>query len=459
MSWMQGIRNSNRWDLTTYKQHLPYMAGFLSILLASIGRSERRVATARYVEGLLLPGRRKFIRPLAERLKVDPQSLQQAITHSPWDDQEVWSALRSEMVPLLEPLDLWVIHERAWAKQGPSTVGVGNQRCGAEGKKAHCQVSLELLVSDGTIAAPAAGRLYLPENWAADVKLREATEIPDAVEFTTKPGLAIELLKEVVRDGVLRGTVIADASYGNDANIRSALLNMDLEFFLEINPELHRAWDFQGTGPHWDKTLQPHSYSLDRIVKTMPLGEWRNCCWLEGDDIPRRTRLAIREIFLEPNASQTPRQLERLWLVVDHPTERAQPYRCYLAHFKDTPREAKCLRLSRCHHYLEHYHRRLEGDLDLTCYQGRSWKGFHHHLVLSAAAYLFTLMVELRSRRAFWSDLKEDIPIDPQIAAEIARFSSVLLGSGSLPRNEPLEAPIELRRRKAANGDGLSLTN
>src|SRR5947209_12901203 len=143
-----------KWDLGTYRQHIPYLGRYMSILLSSIGRSERRVATARYLEGLLIPGRRKFIRPLAERLNVDPQSLQQAVANSPWQEQPVWSTIRTQVIPLLEPLHLAILHERAWVRQGGSTVGVINQRCGANGKKAHCQVSLEILLSDGTIAAP-----------------------------------------------------------------------------------------------------------------------------------------------------------------------------------------------------------------------------------------------------------------------------------------------------------------
>ena len=436
-----------KWDLARYIQNIPYLARYLSLLLSTIGRTERRVATTRYIEGLLLPGRRKFIRPLAERLNVDAQSLQQAIAHSPWDDQQVWSVLRREIIPALEPFEVWAISERAWAKQGAASVGVSNQRCGARGKKSHCQLSLELLGSDGSMAAPLAARLYLPESWAADRIRRLRADVPEDVNFFSKPALAIELLREALNDGVSPAIVVADARYGNDVDFRSAALRLGLELFLEVEPTSLKVWEFELSDSLWDNSPLPTAISLDKIVLRMGSGEWRTCCWRGPDGISHRTRLAIREIFLNADASDSPDRLEKLWLVVDWPAGQMQPH-CYLGHFHRPPSYAKCLRL--CHHrsYFQEYQRSFEGNLDLACYQGRSWKGFHHHLVLSAAAYLFTLTADLERRRKFWQYLPEDMPLDSAIATETARMASVLLRSGAST------API----RKASNGNCLQMT-
>lgn len=420
-----------KWDLAVYKENIPNLTRYLSTLLASIGRPERRVATARYVEGLLLPGRRKFIRPLAERLQVDAQSLHQAISNSPWDDQQVWLPIRNDVIPILEPFDRWVINERAWTKQGSASIGVANQRCGANGKKSRCQISIEILASDGIFAAPLAGRLYLPEDWAPGPTRRPKPEIPDALRFATKSALALALIQEAIRDGLVPRTVVADSSYGNNADFRSALLRAGMEFFLEVDPQTNMAWDFQADTPPWNTSLQPHPYSLEKILDKIGPGEWKSCAWTTREGVTRRTRLAIREVFLDSGFYQGTDRLQRLWFIADWPAGQSRPFRCYLGHFHRAPSEVTCLQLSRNRSFEEQYQRCVDRDLDLFCYQGRSWKGFHHHLVLSSAAYLFVLRVELQNQRAFWADLKEGVPIDPVIAAETARFASVLLRCGS----------------------------
>lgn len=126
-------------------------------LVEVLGRSERRVAATRYVAGLLLPGQRKSIAPMSERLGVDSQSLQQFVSDSPWEEQSLWSAISQEIIPSLEPIEVWVVDETGWVKQGEHSVGVAHQYCGSVGKQAHCQVSVELVVSDGTVA----GQFYL----------------------------------------------------------------------------------------------------------------------------------------------------------------------------------------------------------------------------------------------------------------------------------------------------------
>src|SRR3989441_1332671 len=171
-------------------------------LIASLGRSERRVAASRYVEGLLIPGQRKSIEPMAERLGVDAQSLQQLITNSPWSEAQVGQSVRQECVPHLEPIEAWVVEEVGWVKQGQHSVGVAPQYCGAVGKQANCQVSVEVVVSDGWMAAPVGGRLYLPESWTQDGERSAAAGVPEGVEFATKPQLALAIIRQARHDGV-----------------------------------------------------------------------------------------------------------------------------------------------------------------------------------------------------------------------------------------------------------------
>ena len=142
------------WNAKLWKQSFQHFTQFMTPLVASLGRSERRVAAARYVQGLLMPGHRKSIEPMAERQGVDAQSLQQLITSSPWSDDTVWRSIRQELVPHLEPIEAWVVDEVGWVKQGQNSVGVAHQYCGAVGKQANCQVSVEVVVSDDVATTP-----------------------------------------------------------------------------------------------------------------------------------------------------------------------------------------------------------------------------------------------------------------------------------------------------------------
>jgi hypothetical protein len=145
------------WNNTIWEKNVGQFAGFINELIKDIGRSERREAAAYYVRGLLGEGERKSIEPMARRLGVDKQKLQQFLADSPWDEQLLWKAIRKEVIPAFEPLGAWIVDETGWLKQGDKSVGVRHQYCGAAGKQANCQVSVEVVVSNGHIVAPVGG--------------------------------------------------------------------------------------------------------------------------------------------------------------------------------------------------------------------------------------------------------------------------------------------------------------
>ena len=158
----------------------------------------------------------------------------------------------------------------------------------------------------------------------------------------------------------------------------------------------------------------------------------------------------MRDICLDSDPYHIQEGVQKLCLVVDWPAGDAKPYRCYLGHFLRPPSPIRCLRLSRYRAYHDFYREYFDRILDLACYQGRSWKGFHHHLVLATAAYLFILSMELRKRRPFWPCTREDGPVDQSIAEETARFASILLRSGNPAGHDELENHGELRASSVA---------
>ena len=400
---------------------------------APLGRSERRVAAASYISGLLMPGQRKSIEPMAARLGVDPQRLQQFVADSPWDEEQLWRVLRREVIPHFEPIEAWIADETGWLKQGKHSVGVSHQYCGAIGKQANCQVSVELVVSNGFVAAPVGGRLYLPQSWAEDPERRAKAGVPPEITFATKSQIALQLIEQALADQVAPAPLLGDAAYGDSFAFRQRLRELNLEFFLQVTPEEHFGWTQEVPtvlkGKYRklaDQKLAASARHLMDIARSLPTGAWKYCSWTTAGGHRHRTRIAWQEVFLARGLKEADGKLEKLWLVVDWPQEAKEPYHCYLADFHRQPSKALCLKLSRSRWHVEQYFQRSKDDLGLDHYEGRSWRGFHHHLVMSAIAYLFILTIYLEAKKNFWSDVGEDPRSDPALAAEIDRTLSLL---------------------------------
>lgn len=355
---------------------------------------------------------------------VDSQKLQQFVAASPWDEQDVWQAIRREVVPTLEPLTAWIVDETGWLKQGQKSVGVAHQYCGAEGKQANCQVSVEVVVSDGELAAPVAGRLYLPEKWATDPARRQAAGVPPAVAFQTKPALALALLQQVLADGVSPAPVLGDEVYGSASELRRGVRQLDLEYFLNVGGDL-LAWTepvpTRKAKKYWgvpDDTPKPTS--LAALSRNLAAAQWRPAAWRSAGGTRRTTRIACVPVFVLSDLDSATGDWPQTWLVVDWPADAEKPYHLYLAWFKRPPTTALCLRLSRGRFPIEQFYQRDKTDLGLDHYEGRSWRGFHHHLVLAAVAYLFVMVIYLRSKKNFWCDVGTGVARDAAVVGALA---------------------------------------
>jgi SRSO17 transposase len=418
------------WNARLWKNSVSELTKFLAPLVATLGRSERRRAAVGYVEGLLMPGQRKSIEPLATRVGVDAQRLQQLLTSSPWSDEALWKAIREEVIPHLEPLEAWVVDETGWLKQGKHSVGVSHQYCGAVGKSANCQVSVELVVSDGWVAAPVAAQLYLPRSWSEDVARRAEAGVPAEVAFRTKPELALALIEKAHAGQVCPAPVLGDSAYGDSADFRQGVRQLGMEFFLQVEPA-HKAWT-EPVALERKRTRYalardaPPARTLAEIVASLPPTQWKPCSWKTANAETQHTRLAWCEVYLEHCLRQDGKEPEKAWLVIDWPTGASAPYHFYLAHLHRPPAKARCLKLSRSRWHIEQYFQRAKDDLGLDHFEGRSWRGFHHHLVLSAVAYLFILAQYNRTKKNFWCDVGADPASDPALAGEGERLLQLL---------------------------------
>jgi SRSO17 transposase len=218
------------------------LAASLDGIASVLGHASRAASARAYCTGLLLPGERRSIEPMAARLapaqvQAKHQSLHHVVAKAAWDDAAVLRAVREQALPAIArhgPVRHWVIDGTGLPKQGRHSVGVARQYCGALGKQGNCQVAVSLSVANEHASLPIACRLYLPEAWAADAERRAKAGVPEEVGFATKPAIALGQLRQALEEGVPAGVVLGGAGYGDDADFRVGVGDPGLRYVLGI---------------------------------------------------------------------------------------------------------------------------------------------------------------------------------------------------------------------------------
>src|ERR1700733_4527062 len=206
-------------------------------LAKAAGHADREIPLRNYCTGLLLPGERKSVEPMAARLAPDNvgrmhQSLHHVVADAPWSDEAVLQQVRDSVLPVMREqgaVVCWIVDDTGLPKKGTHSVGVARQYCGQVGKQDNCRVAVSLSIATWSASLPIAFRLYLPEVWAQDKQRRREGGVPDEVEFQTKPEIALEQIKQAVEESVTRGVVVADAGYGVDGRFRAGVSELWLE--------------------------------------------------------------------------------------------------------------------------------------------------------------------------------------------------------------------------------------
>src|SRR4029450_967227 len=213
-------------------------AAYIEGLATAAAHEDRHAPLKNYCKGLLLPGERKSIEPMAARLdpaNVEPmrQSLHHLVAKAPWSDQALLEQGRNQVMPAMEkdgPVVAWVVDDTGFPKKGKHSVGVTRQYCGQVGKQENCRVAVSLAVATWSSSLPIAYRLYLPKEWADDAKRREKAEVPEEIEFQTKPGIALDQIRAAVAETVARGVVLADAAYGINTEFRTGITELGFQY-------------------------------------------------------------------------------------------------------------------------------------------------------------------------------------------------------------------------------------
>ena len=386
-------------------------AAYVERLAAELGHADRKAPLKAYCMGLMLPGARKSIEPMAARIEpwrvqAAHQSLHHFVANAEWSDEAVLAAVRAEALPALErqgPIRAWIVDDTGLPKKGQHSVGVARQYCGQLGKQDNCQVAVSLSVANDHASLPVAYRLYLPDSWANDPERRAKAGVPGDVAFRTKPEIALDQIRAALAAGIAQGVVLADAGSGADTAFRTGVSELGLAYVVGIQsstslwapgtePLPPKRWSGRGRPPSLMRRDGDHKpVSAKALALSLPDDAWHTVTWREGTNAPLTSRFAALRV--RPSHRDywrsAPRPQE--WLLVEWSKDEAEPSKYWLSTLpEDTPLpdlvdQAK-LRWRIERDYLE-----LKQEIGLGHYEGRGWRGFHHHATLCIAAYGFLI--------------------------------------------------------------------
>lgn len=306
------------------------------------------------------------------------------------------------------PVQAWIVDDTGFPKKGTHSVGVVRQYCGQVGKQENCRVAVSLSVCTSQVSLPIAWRLYLPHEWADDPARRRQAGIPEEIQFATKPTLALQQIRAAVEQRVPRAPVLADAAYGTDTQFREAIRSLGLPYVVGIlssvsvwkpgeAPLSKRKWKGMGRPTKLLRRDSQHPpLAVKDLAHSLPASAWSTVTWRHGTKQSLRSRFAavrVRPAHRDYWQSE-PRPEE--WLLMEWPRGEAEPTKYWLSTLPADTRLTHLVRLAKQRWIIERDYQELKQELGLGHFEGRGWRGFHHHATLCIAAYGF--LVAERSR-------------------------------------------------------------
>lgn len=374
-----------------------------------LGHADRLEPLRGYLTGLLLPGERKSVEPMAAKLAptrvgARHQSLHHFVAKSPWDEEAVLAVARDHALEQMErhgPVEAWVVDDTSWPKKGTHSVGVARQYCGVLGKQDNCQVVVTLSLCSAVLSIPSAYRLYLPESWAEDTARRRAAGIPEQVRFQPKWAIALSRVDLLLEEQLPPAPVVADAGYGDVTAFREGLTARGLSYAVGVasstsvwppaqQPLPPKPYSGMGRPPKRLRRRPGHEpVSVQTLALTLPQEQWQTVRWREGTRgtmQSRFARLRVRAAHRDSGLSH-PRAPE--WLLVEWPEGEKAPTKYWLSTLPEATALEELIYLVKLRWRIERDYQELKDELGLDHYEGRGWRGFHHHGVLCIAAYAF----------------------------------------------------------------------
>lgn len=377
---------------------------YLEYFIEGLGRPERRDALRLYMTGLLLDGERKSIEPIAQRLVKDDsqteamrQRLQQAVAIADWGNEVMLGRLAKKLDRELPGVQALVIDDTGFAKKGNHSVGVQRQYSGTLGRVDNCQVAVSLHLASEHGSGMIGFRLFLPESWASDASRRRKAGVPEDVVFASKGEIALAQLDWALASGVRKQVVLADGGYGESTEFREQLDARGLEYVVAVNGEIvvwrpqstpriaHKASGSRGRPPTRYRDEDNPPLALKTLAATL---RFRKLSWRLGSrGIQTGEFAALRVRTAHRHQNGVPPGVEQ-WLLCQR-IDGGKSHKYWLSNLAATTRASELVRLAKLRWRIERDYQELKQELGLDHYEGRTWRGFHHHATLCAVAHGF----------------------------------------------------------------------
>ena len=388
------------------------LQAYLDGLTQVAGHADRVVPMENYTKGLMLPIERKSVEPMAARLSPGNvrqmhQSLHHIVADAAWSDDALLQQVRRQVLPAMtrrHGLTAWIVEDTGFPKKGTHSVGVTRQYCGQLGKQENCRVAVSVSLATVQASIPAKYRLYLPETWANDPERRKQAGVPKEIRFQTKPDIALGQIRSLVNEDGPRGVVLADAAYGNDNGFRDGLEALRLSYAVGIQCST-TLWP-PGTGPlppqpqgkmgrpprllRRDEQHQP--LPAKQLALRLSATDLHKVSWREGTRGRMRSRFAALRVRVAHRDYWRAEPHPEQWLLIEWPTTEKEPTKYWLSNLPESISLRKLVAIAKLRWRIERDYEELKQELGLGHFEGRNWRGFHHHATLSIAAYGFLVL-------------------------------------------------------------------
>ena len=445
-------------DLRTADDSESRFSAYVEGLVRVIGHADRAGPLRDYCVGLMMPCERKSVEPMAAvtapgRTAAQHQSLLHFVGNAAWSDEKVLARVGEMVLPAIAgrgPVEAWIIDDTGFPKRGEHSVGVARQYCGQLGKQDNCQVAVSLSLANHHASLPVAYRLYLPEDWAGDGKRRRKTGVPEDVCFKTKPEIALEQIAAACKAGLPRGVVLMDAGYGCNTDLRAGIGALALCYIAGILPQTSvwalgmgplapKQWSGRGRPPKRIRRDDKHQpVSVKQLALGLPKGAWRTIKWREGTSERLSSRFArLRVRVAHRDGNRTASRPEE-WLLIEWPKGADEPTKYWLSTLPHDIAFRALVDFTKLRWRIERDYQELKQEVGLGHFEGRGWRGFHHHATLCIAAYGFLISE------------RETIP--PCGPRSPTLFKNLAVSNGDRPRGSAAAARTphsELRRNHA----------
>jgi len=419
-----------------------YVEGLVSV----IGHADRARPLRDYCMGLMMPCERKSVEPMAAvtapaRVAAQHQSLLHFVGEGRWSDEKVLAKVREMVLPAIRrhgSIEAWIIDDTGFPKQGRHSVGVARQYCGQLGKEDNCQVAVSLSLANGHASLPVAYRLYLPQEWSEDRDRLRKAGVPEDIGFQTKHEIALEQLRWACKAGLPRGVVLMDAGYGNSSELRADITALELTYVAGIQsnttvwppgtgPLPAKKWSGRGRPPRFlQRDAEHQPVSVKELAFGLPTRAWSTIEWREGTAEGLSSRFARVRVRVARRDFRRSESRPEEWLLIEWPKGEKEPTKYWLSTLPKGITFHRLVDLAKLRWRIERDYQELKQEVGLGDFEGRGWRGFHHHATLCIAAYGFLISE------------RETIP--PSATRSAGPFSPPAIPRGYRPRGSAVAA-------------------